>query len=439
VANIAALMRRLMVPLLLVLLAGAGCENVSVDSIQRWKTTEKGPAKLQDALKDSSVSPALRAQAAVALVELGKEDEVEQALGQLPDRAAVVKELIPLYAEGLKNPDVPRARAARDGLFAARAFAAPEDRQAIDGLLLKSIAEDVRQGRLTGGRVSLEKMVAAMGAPAAEALVGLLDDPRVPFAGVTEILMRVADPPTRERAGAALVRRAQNMANIPLALWRGLGEAGGVAAHAFLMQKVTKGFEKDAIPAAQALQQRPTPQLLPFALAMAGDQKVNKSIREEMFGLIEKIGGPEAQKGLLHVIASDPNELVRYRAYEAAVAAGRAEAVVPALEAFPASATYKRNDVIDFLVKDVTKLGPPARPAVLKALASPATLARMTAVLSLEAPLPSNGKSTLGGPADAPALAKLASDRGTLKGFPVGDTVAREATRVAAVLQRKAP
>src|SRR5438270_13519232 len=108
-------MRRLMVPLLLVLLAGAGCENVSVDSIQRWKTTEKGPAKLQDALRDSSVSPALRAQAAVALVELGKTDEVEQALAQLPDHAAVVKELVPLYAEGLESPRVPSARAARDG------------------------------------------------------------------------------------------------------------------------------------------------------------------------------------------------------------------------------------------------------------------------------------------------------------------------------------
>jgi hypothetical protein len=277
-----------------------------------------------------------------------------------------------------------------------------------------------------------------MGAPAAEALVGLLDDPRVPFAGVVEILMKVADPPTRERAGAALVRRAANMPNIPLALWRGLGDAGGVAAHAFLMQKVTKGFDKEAIPAAQALQQRPTTHLLPFALAMAGDQKVNKSVREEMFGLIEKIGGPDASKGLLHIIATDPSELVRYRAYEAAVAAGRADAVVPALEAFPASASYKRDDVVDFLVKDVTKLGPTARPAVLKALASPAPLARMTGVLALEAPLPTDSKASLGGPADAPALAKLSSDRGTLKGFPVGDTVAREAARVAAVLQKKA-
>src|SRR5213075_2095042 len=122
--------------------------------------------------------------------------------------------------------------------------------------------------------------------------------------------------------------------------------------------------------------------------------------------------------------------LVRYRAYEAALAAGGAQAVGPALEAFPASASYKRNDVVDFLVKDVTKIGAAARPAVQQALGSSAVLARMTGVLALEAPLP-NGQ-TLGTAADAPTVARLASDRGTLKGFPSGDTVGKEAARVAA-------
>ena len=63
--------------------------------------------------------------------------------------------------------------------------------------------------------------------------------------------------------------------------------------------------------------------------------------------LVEKIGGVEAQRGLVHIIATDPVEMVRYRAYEAAPAAGGAQAVVPALEAFPASASYKRDDVVE--------------------------------------------------------------------------------------------
>jgi hypothetical protein len=172
-------------------------------------------------------------------------------------------------------------------------------------------------------------------------------------------------------------------------------------------------------------------------LKVAGDGRANKAVRDEMFGLVERIGGGDAQQGLVHIIAADPTPMVRYRAYEAALAVGGAQALVPALEAFPASASYKKDDVVDFLVKDVTKLGPSVRPAVHRALASPAVLARMTGVLALEAPLATDARQTLGSGADAPVVAKLAADRGTLKGFPTGDTVGTEAARVAAVLQKR--
>jgi hypothetical protein len=177
--------------------------------------------------------------------------------------------------------------------------------------------------------------------------------------------------------------------------------------------------------------------VLPLALKVAGDAKANKELRGEAFGVVEKIGGPEAQVGLLQIIARDRNEIVRYRAHEAALEVGKAKAVVPALEAFPATLSFKREDVIDFLVKDITKIGPSARPAVLSALASPAPLARMTAILALEAPLPSNAKARLGSAEDVAALGKLANDKATLKGFPAGMTVGAEAQRVAGVLQGK--
>ena len=65
------------------LLAASGCESVSSESIQRWKTTQKGPGKLQDALKDSSVAPKLRAEAAAALVDMGMADGLREAMGQM--------------------------------------------------------------------------------------------------------------------------------------------------------------------------------------------------------------------------------------------------------------------------------------------------------------------------------------------------------------------
>jgi len=141
------------------------------------------------------------------------------------------------------------------------------------------------------------------------------------------------------------------------------------------------------------------------------------------------VGTPEAKDGAVNIIATDPEPLVRYRAYETALAIGKADAVVSALEAFPATATHKREDVVDFLAKDIQKLGPATgRPASVAALASKSPLARVTGVLALE---------TIGTAAESPAVAKLSGDRATVKGFPPGASVGKEAARVAGILQTR--
>jgi HEAT repeat protein len=177
--------------------------------------------------------------------------------------------------------------------------------------------------------------------------------------------------------------------------------------------------------------------VLPVALAIARNGKADRELRGEAFGVLEKIGGSEALKGLLGIIGEDKDEIVRYRAHEAAQEVGKAEAVVPALEAFSNKLSFKREDVVDFLVKDISKLGPAAKAQVLLALASPSPLARMTAVLALEAPVAGQPKGHLGGPEDAAAVRKLADDQATVRGFPAGMTIGVEAKRVAALLQGK--
>ena len=70
-----------------------GCNKPTSDSIQLWKTTQKGPERLHDALADHSVAPKLRAEAAVAMVDIGRADEVETVVAGLPadDRAEIAK------------------------------------------------------------------------------------------------------------------------------------------------------------------------------------------------------------------------------------------------------------------------------------------------------------------------------------------------------------
>jgi hypothetical protein len=416
----------------------SACESVSSERIEAWKGTQKGPERIEAAFRSGNVPASLRAEAAAALVDIGLPEKADEIMASLEagERSEILKSLIDIEVKGMSSPQVPKAREARYTLFSVRQYAPPEEQKRIDGVLLSSIGKDLSQGRFAGGRHSLEKMLAGIGSAAGPMLVKLLADPKTPYKGIAELLVKVCDEPTRDQGGAALLSRIPQ-GQVPIDLWLSLGTLGGSQVAEFLSTKMQKGSPDDAIAAAKALQQSRFPTLLPVALKIAGDAKANKELRGEAFGVIEKIGGPEAEKGLLRIIADDKNDIVRYRAHEAALEVGKDAAIVPALQAFSTKLLFKRDDVVDFLVKDITKVGAKAKPQVLAALKSTSPLARMAAVLALEAPPPSNPNGHVGVPEDALALLKLADDKATIKGFPSGVTVGSEAKRVASLLQAK--
>src|SRR5689334_15868759 len=98
---------------------GGACGKPTSDNIQLWKTTEKGPGRLRDALADRGVAPRLRAEAAAALVDIGRSDEMEATFSQLPadDRAEITKTLAPMCEVAMKDPAPEKALAYRDALF----------------------------------------------------------------------------------------------------------------------------------------------------------------------------------------------------------------------------------------------------------------------------------------------------------------------------------
>jgi len=420
-------------------LALAACESATSERIEAWKGTQKGPDKIEAALRGGNVPANLRAEAAAALVDIGRPEKVDELMAAMEagERWEILKTLVEIHIKGMSSPQLPKAREARDGLFSVRQYAPPEEQKRIDGVLLASLEKDLSEGRFTGGRHSLDKMLSAKGPAAGPMLVKLLGDPKSPYKGLAELLVKVSDEPTRDKGGAALLGRVSPGKEVPIDLWLALGMLGGRTVTDFLATKMEKGSAVEAISAAKALQQARFPSVLPLALKIAGDAKANKELRGEAFGVVEKIGGPEAQNGLLRIITEDKNELVRYRAHEAALEVGKAEAIVPALQAFSGKLSFKREDVVDFLAKDISKLGAKAKPQVLAALASPSPLARMTGLLALEAPVAANPKGHLGGPEDAAAVLKLADDKAMIKGFPAGVSVGAEAKRVASSLQGK--
>ena len=82
-------------------------------------------------------------------------------------------------------------------------------------------------------------------------------------------------------------------------IYKALGSLGGPTAVKYLEEKVTAGDKEDALLATRALGERRDPAVLPFALKVAGDPKADKTIRDEMFGVVEGIGGLDAEKGLV--------------------------------------------------------------------------------------------------------------------------------------------
>jgi HEAT repeat protein len=426
---------------LIAALAG-GCTKASSDNIQLWKTTEKGPEKLHETLADHGTPPRLRAEAAVALVDIGRAEEVDTTFQSLPsdDRAEIFKNLEPLYEVAMKDPSPSKALDARDGLYSLRQFVTPDDQKRIDAALLPALEADLKTGKLKQGRHSIDKMLTAIGADAGAMLARVLAEPDAQFAQAADLLGKIGDAEAREKGGAALVARAKaekpkaagkggsSGKNEEEAILKALGTVGGPSAVKYLEEKVLSPNKDEAALAVRALMERRDPSVLPFAIKVASDPKGDKIVRDEMFGVIEAIGGLEAQRGLLGIISSDKEEIVRYRAFESAITAGKSEAIQPALEAFPAAAAYKKVDVDDLLVKLIEKLGQPARPALVKTLGSSAPLARMTALMSLE---------QVGKAADAPAVEKLSGDSTSVKGFPAGESIGKEATRVAEVLKKK--
>jgi hypothetical protein len=411
----------------------SGCSKPTSDNIQLWKTTQKGPSRLVDALRDNATEPRLRAEAAVALVDIGKADDVDAALAAAPanDRWEIIKILVPLYvaASGATRDSAPeKSLAFRDALFSVRALGQPEDRDRVDAALMPVIEQELRTGRVRNGRHSVEKVLTAVGAPAGSMLAKLLGEPILGYAAVAELLARVGDENARRKGAESLVARARRERPVTEQMWKAIGLLGGPVGVAFLEEKISTGNRDEANAAVRALQQRREPAVLAFALRIAGDSKADRSIRDEMFGVVENIGGLEARDGLVRIIQSDKEELVRYRAFESLLAVAKKDGVLLGLEAFPASPSYKKVDVEDLLVKLIEKLGLTVRSVLLGALESKFPLARMTAVLSLE---------SLGKASDIDALKKIAKDSGTIKGFPVGDTIGKEAARVAGTLRSK--
>jgi hypothetical protein len=419
-------------------LGPGGCRRpASPERVDAWKATPEGRERLVATLRDRDgrVAVPVRARAAAALTEVGWVDRVESAVAgtSYDERARLIPAVASQVARLVDAADASRAWDARDVLMALRRHATTEEAiRSIDVVLLPALERDLRANRLEGGRHSLKEMLSALGPVATPLVTRVMADEKAPFATAVELLAKVGDQASREAGGAALVRRARGLTTVPPELWQGVSTLGGPQAVAFLEEVVDRRAEdaRDAqLHAAGALAKiRLEPSLLPFAVRIAKDPGVRLAVREQMLTLLQRIGSEDARKGMIEIIASNPEPEFRYKTFAAIVAAGSGRQLLPALEAFPISEAYRPDELRTRLVEPIVHVGYSGRPDVLKALESRSPLVRLVALWALE-------KSAFA--ADAKQVEKLLGDRGKVKGLPSGATVGAEATRIATYLKKQ--
>jgi hypothetical protein len=416
--------------ILLVIFSLASCDKPTHEHIDAWRTTERGPSKLQDALESHGLDVDLRAHAAQNLVSIGKGDVVLTAFKAMkPDeRPMVLDKLLPRLWSEAEIPNklsVPsdRQAAAKDALFDLRAFANDREKGIIDGYLTDWLG-GFYVGRSTAGLHSGEMVLKTIGARATPKLVA----------------------EAREIVEHPMV--GNKMVALQPSLLTGIAVSGGADGVGFLMDLADgKLTYPDPAVADKALNSlfdayndpaaRPDGAGLAanidHLVRWASDPKLDGKFGNIGYALIEASGKAACLPAFLP-LAKNPDPIRMYKAVAGAVTCAGADAVAATAEALPTERAYPRAEINPNYWMKIVELGPAAAGPARTLLGSKSWVGRLTGVEVLDA---------VGTKADADLVRKLAGDQTVLKGWwgeekkGPDPTLGAEAAAVADRLQKK--
>ena len=338
------------VPVYLVALAAvalaASCERVSHDNIDRWMNTQKGPDKLDKALRDGELDPELRAHAGQISVRMNNTAIVAEAFAPMPDadRQAVLAKLVPrLWADArvegeLTMPAAPQIEA-KDALFELRHFASGTTLAEIDEHLVDWLTGGYYPVRSRTGRARGEFIIRTIGAGAAPKML-------------QNAKSLIASPPDAEG----------RVPQIEDALLLGLAATGSPDAIELLVDLMSLDRKDRTLPqrVIDALFQayvankglfpvadgKALVSVLPRLVSMARDETRAPSMTNDIIQIIGATGPPECIGPLVELIAF-PHENAKFLwvAANAALQCGKARAIVPVADALPESGSYKSTEL----------------------------------------------------------------------------------------------
>ena len=406
-----------------------GACTVTSEKIQVWKGTQKGPAKLRAAVRDTKIAPSLRVEAAEALADISLVDILTKDLKTLTaaDRGKisnVLAEKLIVRMNGTSEQATTKVQIqAKDVLFSLRPVLSGGARAKVDQALVNWVSGDWIAR--SGGVHSAEKIVTTIGHGSAPALAARIGVDRKVVLVIARLLNKIGTPKDRQVAAQKLVALANEQNPPQKATFEALGKMRASVSRVYLQKVAKVGKGPYRAWALRALKFDPHPSTVAVAGHIAASTKEGNDTRAAAFEVLEKIAGDPTLAALGRIIAADPKALVRYRAVEAIVVCCGAKGVKQALEALPVKQKYKKGDVSDFIEKDIKRVGKAALPVLRQALTSKSWIARVIAARLL---------GEWGGKQDLPALRKTAGDRAKLKGWGTSATVGSEAQAALAKL-----
>ncbi|MGB8329938.1 MAG: hypothetical protein WCE62_07405 [Polyangiales bacterium] len=214
----------------------AGCK-VDSDDVEQWKGTVKGPTRLVAVMGSDRYAPELRTEAALAIVEMERNDVdglalLRAALDDLrsedPEASQeIVIGMIPrlqslLSASPGDAPTAldPKQIRAKDAAYMVIPYAPEEAKDELLRAVVSWYSADF-EGRSLAGDYSAEQVTRALGAEAAGMLVDALHEKMPPQAmiKVAEIVGEDGDEATKKRAGEKLVEIEKEMEKSAFVKW----------------------------------------------------------------------------------------------------------------------------------------------------------------------------------------------------------------------------
>jgi hypothetical protein len=300
-----------------------GCK-VDQEKIDLWKTTENGPKKLAGALIDPDQPMEMRANAAIALVEINNWDLYRESFQKMEkaDAQKVIAALAPQLAQISKGESAGQSEKtlskrqidAKDGLYLLLDFAGPETRGAVEKPLVAWCVEGNYNIRAMAG-YNVRTIVKKIGAPAALELTKLLNMDQIAIEPVAKLIRDVGDASALAAASKFIAEQLRaNVSKIQENHLIAAAVVGGEDVAIALLdlatdKKLDAELQRFALRAySQSIESgyiKPDKAQMDRLFAMAENPEYDKFQREETYLTLAQAGGKDDVARVAKLLASE--------------------------------------------------------------------------------------------------------------------------------------